>query len=180
MSRTGFSLIELMVVLAVAAIVLALAATAVGHARESSRSAQARGALLETITTVVSRAAASGGRVVMCPSNDRQVCTEGHAWDVGWIAFHDHDADRERAPGEPIVASRPALPDSVGLVTTPGRTRLVFGGQGGNAGSNVTFTLCDGRGIPKVQSLVISNQGRLRAGVPNEARAAEACARTRP
>lgn len=177
MRQSGATLIELLLGVAVAAILAAISHAAYGHARESARAAQGRAALLETFTTVVARAAAHGGRIVVCPSRDGNVCAEGHAWDAGWIAFHDPGADRERSPGDRLVLSHPALPDSIGLVTTPGRTRLVFGGQGGNAGSNVTFTLCDGRGLPKAQSLVISNQGRIRAGIPEQARAEDACAR---
>jgi len=38
----------------------------------------------------------------------------------------------------------------------------------------VTFTLCDGRGVAKAQSLVLANDGRLRVGKPS-ASAAQAC-----
>ena len=52
------------------------------------------------------------------------------------------------------------------LRSTAGRTRLVFQPNGGNAGSNVTFTLCDGRGAATATTLVLANDGRLRAGTP--------------
>ena len=60
------------------------------------------------------------------------------------------------------------------LRTTVGRTRLVFQPNGGNAGSNVTFTLCDGRGAAQATTLVLANDGRLRSGTPSTA-AAQAC-----
>jgi type IV fimbrial biogenesis protein FimT len=50
----------------------------------------------------------------------------------------------------------------------------VFQPNGGNAGSNVTFTLCDGRGAAQARSLVMANDGRLRA-TPAGAAAARAC-----
>jgi type IV fimbrial biogenesis protein FimT len=46
--------------------------------------------------------------------------------------------------------------------------------NGGNAGSNVTFTLCDGRGADQATTLVLANNGRLRSGTPT-ADAAQAC-----
>mgnify|MGYP006170030997 CR=1 FL=1 len=64
------------------------------------------------------------------------------------------------------------LPDGRMLVTErPGRMRIVFQANGGNAGSNVTFTLCDGRGPRKAVHLVMANDGRLRSR-PAEAEAA--------
>ena len=45
---------------------------------------------------------------------------------------------------------------------------------GGNAGSNVTFTLCDRRGEAAAVTLVLANTGRLRAGTPKAA-AARGC-----
>jgi type IV fimbrial biogenesis protein FimT len=52
----------------------------------------------------------------------------------------------------------------------------VFQGNGGNAGSNVTFTLCDGRGPGRAKTLVLSNQGRFRHGTPSPAALAATCA----
>ena len=54
------------------------------------------------------------------------------------------------------------------------RLVLVFQPNGGNAGSNATFTLCDGRGAARAATLVLANDGRLRGGTPT-ALAAQAC-----
>jgi type IV fimbrial biogenesis protein FimT len=62
----------------------------------------------------------------------------------------------------------------VHLRSTAGRTRLVYQPNGGNAGSKVTFTLCDGRGAARAATLVLANDGRLRGGTPT-ASAAQAC-----
>jgi type IV fimbrial biogenesis protein FimT len=79
-----------------------------------------------------------------------------------------------RDPNETLLHAERALSGKVHLRTTAGRKRLVFQPNGGNAGSNVTFTLCDGRGAGKATSLVLANDGRLRAGKPTET-AAQAC-----
>jgi type IV fimbrial biogenesis protein FimT len=50
----------------------------------------------------------------------------------------------------------------------------VFQPNGGNAGSNATFTLCDGRGAARASTVVLANDGRLRRGRPTPA-AARAC-----
>jgi multidrug efflux system membrane fusion protein len=64
----------------------------------------------------------------------------------------------------------------VRLRSTTGRTRVVYQGNGGNAGSNLTFTLCDGRGPAQARSLVISNAGRVRDAPAMAEAAAATCA----
>ena len=86
----------------------------------------------------------------------------------------DIDGDRQRSANETLLQAEPALPRSVHLRSTAGRTRLVFQPNGGNAGSNVTFTLCDGRGAAQATTLVLANDGRLRTGKAT-ASGAEAC-----
>ena len=81
-------------------------------------------------------------------------------------------ATTNASPARPCCT--PSLPWPLHLRSSTGRTRLVFQPNGGNAGSHVTFTLCDGRGIEKATTLVLANDGRLRQGKPTEA-AAQAC-----
>jgi type IV fimbrial biogenesis protein FimT len=63
----------------------------------------------------------------------------------------------------------------VRLRSSAGRTRVTFQGNGGNAGSNLTFTLCDGRGPAKARALVLSNSGRLRDAPADADAAAATC-----
>jgi type IV fimbrial biogenesis protein FimT len=44
---------------------------------------------------------------------------------------------------------------------------------GAAAGTNVTFTLCDGRGPSRTVALVLANSGRLRDARPGAAAVAE-------
>ena len=63
----------------------------------------------------------------------------------------------------------------VRLHGTVGRPRIVYQPNGGNAGANITFTLCNRRGSRDALALILSNSGRLRskrAALP----AAAACA----
>ena len=51
---------------------------------------------------------------------------------------------------------------------------MVFQPNGSNAGSNITWTLCDGRGAAAAVTIVVANNGRLRTGTPTAA-AAQGC-----
>jgi type IV fimbrial biogenesis protein FimT len=173
--RRGFTLIELLITLAVLTVALALAIPAFSQARESTRAVAAEARLLQSLQRTLERAAFTGKRAVLCPSADGRECIRSPDWSHGWIAFLDDDGNREHAPQETLILAEEPLPGDVRLRTTLGRTRLVFQGNGGNSGSNVTFTLCDGRGAPHARSLVLSNDGRFRRGVPAKASVAATC-----
>lgn len=173
----GFTLVELLVALAIAAVALSVAIPAFSNGRESARAIATEARLLQSLQRTLMGAANSGKRAVLCPSADGRACDRSPDFSRGWIAFLDDDGNREHAPGERLLLAEAALPGDVRLRTTLGRTRLVFRGNGGNAGSNVTFTLCDGRGAAHARSLVLANDGRLRHGVPAKASVAATCVR---
>jgi type IV fimbrial biogenesis protein FimT len=169
----GFTLIDAVIALAVAGILLGTAIPAWRGAIDGAHASSTKAALLDTLTRSVSHAALAGSEVVLCPG-DSAGCRNTPDWSRGWIAYADIDGNRQRSANETLLQAEPALAGSVHLRTTAGRTRLVFQPNGGNAGSNVTFTLCDGRGASKATTLVLANDGRLRTGRPSPA-AAQAC-----
>jgi type IV fimbrial biogenesis protein FimT len=172
-SSRGFTLIEALIALLVAGVLLAVAVPAWSGALEAAHATSARSVLLDSLTRSISHAALTGSEVVLCPG-DAGGCRNSIDWSGGWIAYADIDGDRRRGANETLLYSQPPLTGRVHLRSTAGRTRLVFQPNGGNAGSNVTFTLCDGRGAARAASRVLANDGRLRNGTPT-ASAAQAC-----
>lgn len=164
----GFTLIEALVALVVVALLLGLAVPALTSASEAVHNGSAQASLGGSILGAVAHSAATGTEVVLCPG-DADGCRSTIDWSRGWVAFADIDGDRQRGPADTLLKRVEALGGDVHLRSTPGRTRLVFQPNGGNAGSNVTFTLCDGRGAEKAMTLVLANNGRLRRGLPSKA-----------
>lgn len=175
-SLAGFTLIELMLALAIVAILAAGALPMVGNALEAGRAQEARSNLLSSFVVALNKATVTGARTVLCPSTG-DVCIDSAEWSGGWLVFIDKNGNRERDSDEQIVNQQPGLGGKVRLRSTEGRKRIVFQGSGSNAGSNVTFTLCDGRGPAKAQTLVLSNTGRMRYGVPGSEAIAATCPR---
>ena len=171
--QSGFTLVEAMVSLMLVAILAGVAVPAWSSASEAVRNGSAQAAMGASILDAVSHAALTGSEVVLCPGHAAG-CRPSTDWSEGWIAYADLDRDRIRDPNETLLKAAAPLSGKVHLRSTQGRTRLVFQPNGGNVGSNVTFTLCDGRGIAKATTLVLANNGRLRSGIPTEA-AALAC-----
>jgi len=169
----GFTLIEALIALAVVALLVGVAVPAWSSASESAHAGAAQAALFESLVGAIDHAALTGTEVVLCPGN-ASGCRDSVDWSHGWVAWVDLDGDRALDAGETMLGTHSALGGAVHLRSTSGRRRIVFQPNGGNAGSNVTFTLCDGRGAAKARALVLANDGRLHA-TPASATAAAAC-----
>lgn len=170
----GFTLIEATTVLAVAAVLLAVAVPAWRNAISAAHNGQTRAALANTVLEAVRHSAITGSEVVMCADTGGAQCSGNVDWSDGWIVFADLNGNRLRDPAEILVKQASALKGGVRLRSTIGRTRVVFQPSGSNAGSNVTFTLCNARGSRKASTLVLANNGRLRQDTPTAA-AVRAC-----
>lgn len=175
-SNKGITLIELMFALAIVALLSGFAASSVSAAVNAARTSSGLSVLLTTLTTARAVAANTEKDVVLCPSVDGNTCSSGDHWENGWIAFQDLHASSDRQPDDPIVLRELPLAGKVHLVSTRGRTRVRFQPYASNAGSNVTFTFCDGRGARAASAYAISNPGNLRAVTPDPANVAESCA----
>lgn len=171
----GFTLLGLVVAIGIAAVLLMFAGSGLTAGAHAARAAESRSALLADLNRARMDAALQGAEVRLCPSGDGQGCTGGYRWESGWLAFLDHDGDGRVGPDDRILLRRPALPTGIGLITSSGRPVLTFQPNGGNAGSNITFTLCDGRGPEHATALVLNNRGDMRATTPSDARARQAC-----
>jgi type IV fimbrial biogenesis protein FimT len=95
----GLSMIEMMVVLAIAAILMALAAPGFGDLIQSQRVTATANDFVAAINLTRSEAIRRGMRVDLVPAGD------GGDWAAGWIVFVDSDDDQRPGPGEERVFS---------------------------------------------------------------------------
>ena len=174
--ETGVTLIELVCILAIVATLVTFATRGASAAINASRTSNGVSSLFAALTRARSFAASAGVDVVMCPSTDGVNCAAGYHWENGWIAFPATHPGSNRTGGEPVLLRQEALPSKVHVVTSAGRTRVRFQPSGGNAGSNITFTFCDGRGPRAASAYAIANNGSLRAVTTDPTYVASACA----
>jgi type IV fimbrial biogenesis protein FimT len=174
--ETGATLVELILILAILAVITMSATHLATAAVNASRASNSVSNLFATLTRARSFAASGGVDVVLCPSADGANCASGYHWENGWIAFATTHAGSDRTSDEPILVRQEGLPPKVHLITTAGRARVRFQPSGGNAGSNVTFTLCDGRGVGAASAYAMANNGSLHSTAPDAANVARACA----
>ena len=171
----GITLVELMIGLAVVAILLNVAVSGYSSAVQAARSSAARSALFAALTRARTTAAVWGADVGLCPSVDGQRCVTTDEWHGGWVAFADNNDSDTLDPGDKVLVKQGAAGEGVRIVTSSGRTHLEFQSNGGNAGSNTTFTFCDQRGRAKASAIAMSNVGMYREAKPSSSAVARAC-----
>ena len=171
----GITLIELIMAIAVVSILSLFVTQAIAAVVHKARGSMAGINLVDSLTRARSLAVTRETDVVLCPSSDGKSCSAGDHWEAGWIGFSDIREDGERRGNEPVLIAQEALGARVHLVSTSGRTRIRFQPTGTNRGSNVTFTLCDGRGPSKAVAWVMSNDGNLHLDSAKPAAASAAC-----
>ncbi len=151
----GFSLIELLVLLAVVAILAAIAVPNFSATIKGDRDISQINALLDGLTLARSEAIKYGNNVTLCAGNSA-ACTATN-WANGWIVFYD-----TLPPGATTSTIRvfPAISGN-NTLTSSGGNSFTFNSTGMLSPSTTsTFKLCDTRGASYARSIDLNITGR--------------------
>ena len=179
--RLGFTIIELMITIAVIGIGLAIGVPAMNQFVLDNRLVSQINTLNSSLALARSEAVKQNETTVVCVSSDSATCTAGPDWNEGWIVFVDRndpppDFDYDEGGGNgcaegstddcllaveaQVVGSNTLVADA----SVPGY--ISFNGSGvarcdGDCDPDDTyFTLCDQRGAAHARALAISRTGR--------------------
>ncbi len=165
--KTGLTLIEMMMVLAVIAILVGLGVPSMGRLAAQHQLTAAVNSYVAGFQQARLRAVTLAGQTVACPSRDGRTCTGGLDWGSGWLIYDDDNRNRRLDPGENVVAVFQPLRPQLSAFSSIGRPSLVYRADGSSAGSNLRVTVCDQRGLVAGRSIVVNQGGRPRAA-PDE------------
>lgn len=180
--QSGFTLYELIITLAIGAILITVVVPAFSHVASTNRSAAAVNELLTALQLARSTAVARAVPVTLC--RGRAACGDA-SWSEGWRLFSDVDGDRILEPGDGDRLLR------VGETPAPGYTLswrafgsndyIQFTPEGRTRAQNGTFRFCpEDSGIRYARGIIVYRTGRARVTRDNDGDTVHEDARGRP
>ncbi len=154
----GFTLVELMVAIALLAILLGLAAPSFSDWIARTKIQSAASSISVALATARSEAVKRGRDVSVCASTDGSTCATGSNWATGWLIYATAGTPIKvfDAPtgGLTVTGDGTGITSSVTFVSTGMRTPLVPG----------TITVCKPGLVSKVIEVAGSGRTRVASG----------------
>ena len=158
----GFTLIELIVSMAVFAILVAIAAPSFNSFTDSSRRASQVNNFTGALSYARSEAIKRGNNISVCSRTTASTETCGGSWANGWLVFEDLNSDGIINSGETILRVFGQLSTGSTIVDTIGGVLFVTYRSSGFINSIATFKYCGNRGAVDARAIIISKTGRAR------------------
>ena len=180
--QSGFTLVELMITLVVAALVMGIAVPNLRTFIQNSRITTQGNGILTDLAMARSEAIKRNAPIVVCPSAAPTVaaptCSAG-SWERGWLVFEDAvdpvtkkgndtfaaaEGDNLLRIHEPLEGNNTLRANGAELVNF-----VTFGPSGVTTLVNDDFLkLCDARGAPFGRAILIYATGRARVAHPSQ------------
>lgn len=169
----GVTLLELLVVVAIAGIMASMAVPSFTQLIQSQRMTTQVNDLLTSLYLARSEAIKANLPAVVCHSADPYAAEAslscGGTWADGWIVFLDVNTNEAFDNGtDNLLARHESLPTGFSLEGNTNFVNMVYYRSNGRAESDIsaqgtgTFLFCDGRGASHAKRVIISPTGRSR------------------
>lgn len=163
--KSGFTLIELMVTVTVAAILLSMAVPAFTNFIKDSQLLADSNSLVADVNLARSEAIKRGVPVGVCsspsPNAGSPTCAASATWTSGWILFVDANGNSAFDNGETLLKAGQAASAKVGIISNLNVVQYRADGSI-SGGSVAVFATCDDRGAASGSQFQINILGRPR------------------
>ncbi|MDB5814406.1 MAG: hypothetical protein JWN23_1523 [Rhodocyclales bacterium] len=157
----GFTLIELMVTLAIIAILVALAAPAMNDLLQNNRIAATASAFGSAVNIARAEAVRRSTTVTLCASNDLTTPTCAGSWTDGWLAFVDGGAVGTFNAGDTKVKVWQTPVPTNTTIGAGGFTYIAFNSRGAVTNGAGPYTFCIGGTGGKLRTINLQATGRM-------------------
>ncbi len=176
LSSCGFSLVEMLIVLAMMGILSSYALPSFSKLINSHRQNTVLLQLFSHNQLARSEAIKQNQSVILCKSDNGQQCTPSAQWQNGWIVFADLDNNKQLSGTEPLIYSFQNHNPSLSLSYKGfGSHNYIRYYPDGRSSTNGSFILCTPEGNVTARSLIISRTGRARLSSKNASGGALNC-----
>jgi type IV fimbrial biogenesis protein FimT len=174
----GVTLIELVIVLAIASIVALIGAPSLSKIVKDSRLRLAANSLQNSFALARSTSVARSSNVTICKSSDGTTCATSGDWSQGWMIFEDtgtigdsSDDTTTDTDGDQRVRVQQAFDTTVSMTGSSGLTNFVsfdasgFTRDASNNYQSGSIIVCDERGDEgRVRAVYLGAAGSSRVG----------------
>ena len=95
-TQTGMTLIELIITVAIVAILVGISVPSFAHLGSSQKMTTTTHLVVASFNQARMRAISTGRQVVVCPSTDGISCRADSSWNAGWIIYDDVNRNERR------------------------------------------------------------------------------------
>ena len=157
----GFSLVELLSVIAITAILAGLALPAFRDTLHRQRAASTMHLLASQLAQARNTAITRRMPVTVCPSLGDGRCRAEPDWSAGWLAYHDPSrSNQPRSPADILREEVRPADSPVKVLGTAGRLRVRYQPSGRSGGNNLTLRICTGATLHG--EVIVNTVGRAR------------------
>ena len=152
----GFTLVELIITLVIAAILTTVAVPSFNTTIKNNRLITQTNALVASLNLARSEAIKHARQATVCVSSNQNSCTGGTDWSQGWLVWVDVDNDNVLDNGEERRVVETLPPN---MTFTANVSQIQYTAQGAVTGTG-TFSVCDDRSGETGRTIRIRNTGR--------------------
>lgn len=170
LENAGFTLIELMVTLAIATIIMTAAVPGMNTMIRNNSLATHTNLLVTDINLARSESIKRGVRVVLCRSANPDATTptcsgSAYTWTTGWLVFADANGNASFDSGDTLLRIGKAFSSAITIKTnSTSNNNLQYNPNGttNEGGGTAIFALCDERNEAYGRQIQVDPRGRPR------------------